>query len=81
MFGYKLVKADGRTDWLTLRRTLYCLLATWVVAVRIAGMDPFDDFFAPKVVSFSTLMDLLGVIGVYLICWHILWAARPKVSA
>lgn len=79
MFGFKIVREDGKTDWLLFRRTLYCLLATWVFAVRICGMDPFDDVVNAKI-SFSTFLDLVGVVGIYLVIWHILWAARPKIA-
>ena len=80
MSGFKIVREDGKTDWLLFRRTLYCLLITWVVAVRLASIDPFDDFFAPKSVSFSTLLDTAALIGIYLLSWHVLWAARPKIA-
>jgi len=77
--GFKIVREDGKTDWGSIRAVMYCVLATWIVGVRLLGLDPFDDFFAGKV-TLSTWIDLLCVWGVYLFCWHIMYPNRPKVS-
>ena len=76
---FKLVRTDGKTDWASIRAVMYCLLATWIVGVRLLGLDPFDDMFAGKV-TLSTWIDLLCVYGIYLFMWHVMYPNRPKIS-
>lgn len=77
---FKIVRSDGKTDWLLFRRTLYIMIITWVVGVRLLNMDPFDDIVNNKI-TFATLLDAVGLYGVWLISWHLVWPARPKISA
>jgi len=77
--GFKIVREDGKTDWGSLRAVFYCLLATWVIGVRLLGLDPFDDFMA-GLVTLSTWFDVLALVGVYLLIWHVMYPNRPKIS-
>ena len=79
MFGIKIVRTDGKMDWQLFRRTLYTALIVWVIGVRLLGLDPFDDIVSGKV-SFATLLDGLAVLGLWLLVWHVVWSARPKIS-
>lgn len=77
--GFKIVREDGKTDWGSIRAVFYCLLATWVLGVRLLGLDPFDDMMA-GLVTLSTWFDLLALVGVYLLIWHVMYPNRPKIS-
>jgi hypothetical protein len=76
---FKLVRTDGKTDWASIRAVLYTLIATWFLVIRLAGIDPFDDFFS-NTVTLSTWFDLACVIAGYLFIWHVMYPARPKIS-
>lgn len=76
---FKLVRTDGKTDWASIRAVFYCLLATWVVGVRLIGLDPFDDMVAGRF-DLGVMFDLLALVGVYLLAWHIMYPNRPKVQ-
>ena len=76
---FKLVRTDGKTDWASLRAVFYCLLTTWVVAVRFLGLDPFDDMVAGRF-DLGVIFDFLAVVAVYLLCWHLMYPNRPKIS-
>ena len=77
--GFKIVREDGKTDWGSIRAVFYCLLAAWVLGVRLLGLDPFDDMMAGAF-TLSTWFDLLALVGVYLLIWHVMYPNRPKVS-
>jgi hypothetical protein len=77
--GFKIVREDGKTDWGSLRAVMYCLLVTWIVGVRLMGLDPFDDLVAGRF-DLGVIFDLLAVIAVYLLCWHVMYPNRPKVN-
>lgn len=79
MFGIKIVREDGKTDWGSLRAVMYCLLAAWIIGVRLMNLDPFDDFMSGKI-TLATWIDLLCLYGVYLFCWHVMFPNRPKIS-
>lgn len=74
-----LVRSDGKFNWPLVRRVFYVAIATWLVGVRLIGLDPFDDMASGEV-SLSTLLDALGLAGVWLIIWHLLWPNRPAVA-
>jgi hypothetical protein len=77
--GFKIVREDGKTDWASIRAVFYCALATWILVVRLIGVDPFDDLFSGAI-TLSTWIDLVCVVGGYLFIWHIMYPNRPKVS-
>ncbi len=77
--GFKIVREDGKTDWGSLRAVMYCMIATWFFVVRLAGIDPFDDFMSGKV-TLSTWFDLICVWAGYLFIWHVMYPNRPKIS-
>ena len=79
-FGIEVTTKSGKTNWQSIRRVGYCLLITWVIGLRMMGMDPFDDFNPGKGVGLWTLFDALGLVAVYLLAYHIIWSARPKVA-
>jgi len=66
-------------DWKFLRRVLYVGLFTWLVGVRLLGMDPFDDLMSGAV-SLSTFFDAIGIVAVWLVGWTVLWPIRPKLG-
>jgi len=76
---FKLVRTDGKTDWASIRAVMYCALATWILVVRLIGIDPFDDLATGKI-SLTTWIDLLCVYGGYLFIWHVMYPNRPKIS-
>jgi cytochrome c oxidase assembly factor CtaG len=80
ILGLEITTASGKTNWPFFRAVLYCLLATWAVGVRWWGVDPFDDFMA-ETVTLSTWIDLLVLVGVYLLMWHVMYPNRPRVGA
>jgi len=77
--GFKIVREDGKTDWASIRAVFYCLLATWIVGVRLIGLDPFDNLFAGQV-DLGVMFDVVALVGIYLLLWHIMYPNRPKVS-
>jgi hypothetical protein len=74
-----ITRADGKVNWPLFRRIFYVAIATWLVGVRLIGLDPFDDLVNGDI-SLSTLLDGLALYGVWLICWHLFWPNRPAVN-
>lgn len=66
-------------DWAYARKVLYVLLATWVLGVRMAHIDPFDDIVAGRF-DLGVVFDLFAILGVYLLCWHVMYPNRPKIA-
>lgn len=77
--GFKIVREDGKTDWASLRAVFYCMLATWIIMVRLAGIDPFDDLLAGRF-DLGVIFDMVAVIAGYLFIWHVMYPNRPKVK-
>lgn len=62
----------------TLRKVFYVAIAVWLVGVRMMNVNPFDDFFAPNVVTFSTLFDFIALFALWIIFWVFVWPLRPR---
>jgi hypothetical protein len=77
MFGlYK----DNKIQWPAVRQIGYVLLFTWLVGVRVMGINPFDDFGEGKEVTLSTFMDAISLVAIYAFTWHVMWPLRPKIG-
>ena len=76
---FEFVK-DGKTNWPYIRQILYVCLFVWVVGVRLAGINPFDDFGENKDPTLGTLIDFLALYALYIFSWHVMWPLRPKVG-
>lgn len=74
ILGLEITTSGGKVNWLSLRRFFYVAVITWLVGVRLIGLNPFDD----KTLGLDTILDALGLYAVWLIVWHVLWALRPK---
>ena len=70
----EITAAGGKVNWMNIRRFLYVALGTWLIGVRLIGLNPFDD----KELTLATLLDALGLYAVWLILWHAIWSVRPK---
>lgn len=79
ILGLEITTSGGKVNWQHIRRFFYVALITWVAGVRFAGMDPFDDL-ANNTVSLATFIDALGLYAIWLLVWHLVWPARPKIS-
>lgn len=79
IFGLEITSSNGDIQWQHIRRFAYVALITWVIGVRLMQMDPFDDLAANRV-TLSTLFDGLGLYAIWLLVWHLVWPARPKIS-
>lgn len=74
ILGLEITAAGGKVNWMNIRRFLYVALGTWLIGVRLIGLNPFDD----KELTLATLLDALGLYAVWLILWHAIWSVRPK---
>ena len=74
ILGLEITAAGGKVNWMNLRRFLYVAIVTWLIGVRLIGLNPFDD----KEWTLATILDALGLYAVWLVVWHTLWAVRPK---
>jgi hypothetical protein len=77
MFG---IYKDGKFQWPVIRQIGYVALFTWLVGVRLLGINPFDDFTEGKDPSLATVLDALSLIGIYAFSWHVMWPMRPKLG-
>ena len=74
ILGLEITAAGGKVNWMNLRRFLYVAIVTWLIGVRLIGLNPFDD----KELTLATVLDTLGLYAVWLVVWHTLWSVRPK---
>lgn len=78
IFGFEITKANGKTNWQDIRRTMYVALIVWMIGVRFLNLNPFDDFVRKEGVGLDTLVDSACLYGIWLLTWHWLWSLRPK---
>ena len=78
--GISVQTRSGKLNWQDLRRVLYVLLFTWLIGVRLLGLNIMDDFTRTQGVGLDTLFDAAALYVIYLIGWHIFWPARPKIA-
>jgi hypothetical protein len=55
------------------------MLVTWIVVVRLARIDPFDDLAAGRF-DLGVVFDMVAVVAGYLFVWHVMYPNRPKIS-
>jgi hypothetical protein len=76
ILGLEITSKGGAVNWMNVRRFFYVAIVTWLVGVRLIGLNPFDD----KSIGLDTILDGLALYAVWLIVWHMLWSLRPKFS-
>jgi len=74
ILGLEITAAGGKVNWMNIRRFFYVAIVTWLIGVRLIGLNPFDD----KELTLGTILDALGLYAVWLMVWHTLWSLRPK---
>ena len=74
ILGLEITAAGGKVNWMNLRRFFYVAVITWLIGVRLIGLNPFDD----KTLGLDTILDALSLYAVWLITWHVLWSLRPR---
>lgn len=79
ILGLEITTKGGAVNWMNVRRFFYVALATWLIGVRLIGLDPFDDLTGGGI-GLDTILDGLALYAVWLIVWHMLWSLRPKFS-
>lgn len=78
ILGLEITAAGGKVNWMNIRRFFYVALVTWLVGVRLIGLDPFDDLVAGRF-DLGVIMDALSLYAVWLLVWHLVWPARPRI--
>lgn len=74
ILGLEITAAGGKVNWMNIRRFFYVAIVTWLIGVRLIGLNPFDD----KELTLGTILDALALYAVWLMVWHTLWSLRPK---
>jgi hypothetical protein len=78
ILGLEITAKSGKLNWMNIRRFCYVLVIVWLLGVRLANVNPFDDFGREGGVGLDTLLDAFALYGIWLIVWHVLWSLRPR---
>ena len=80
ILGLEITTTGGKINWMNVRRFFYVAIITWLIGVRLIGLNPFDDFGREGGAGLDTVLDALALYAVWLVTWHTLWAIRPKFA-
>lgn len=79
VLGLSIQTKSGKLNWQDFRRVLYVLMFTWLVGVRLLGINVFDDFTRTQGLGLDTLFDAAALYVIYLFGWHVFWPVRPRL--
>lgn len=77
--GFEITRPNGKFNWQDARRVLYVCMFTWLVGVRLLGINVFDDFTRTQGLGLDTLFDAAALYVIYLFGWHVFWPVRPRL--